>query len=158
MQHSLLPNRGASCSEQPPLENYGQTEHEGKARPGPGEDSMTVWQDVLSYTLCVPTRAQTAQQGHTWEEEEERARCRTCCCCFVSTCLCMCLHECVWAPDAGKDISSPSLAWRDSGMHPRCQQRWQHHQQNVSVANTHKCTQTLTDCCRATWEKHSKCV
>lgn len=97
-----FPYRGASCSEQPPLENYGQTEHEGKARPGPGEDSMTVWQDVLSYTLCVPARAQTAQRGHTWKEEEEGAGCRTCCRCFVSTCLRVCLHESVWTPDARK--------------------------------------------------------
>lgn len=28
---------------------------------------MTVWQDVLSYTLSVPT-GHTAHQGHTWEK------------------------------------------------------------------------------------------
>lgn len=45
--------------------------------------------------------------------------------------------------DARRDIWSPSFAWRDSGTYPRCQQQWQHHQQNGAVARTHTHTHIL---------------
>lgn len=64
---------------------------------------------------------------------------------WVCVCRCVCLCACPRASDARRDISSPSFAWRDSGTHPRCQQQWQHHQQNVAVANTH--THTHTHAC-----------
>lgn len=92
-QYSLLSCRRVSCSEQPPPEICSQTEHEGKARSGLGEDSMTVWQDVLSYTLSVPTRAQTAHQGHTWAKRGGRKLQDLLLCVRVCLCLCACLMQ-----------------------------------------------------------------